>query len=225
MLLVLEVGLIGVFLSLDLFLFFVFWEVMLMPMYFLIGIWGHDRRIYAAVKFILYTMFGSILMLVAIVWLYKLTGTFDLPGDSGASRIGPIARADVRARRTAALRRFLPGLRHQGAALPVPHLASGRAHRSAHGRLGDPGRRDAEARHLRHAALLPAALSGSGASPRALYRRAGHHRHHLWRAGSHGADRFEAPRRVHVGEPPGISSCWAFSPSAQFRFRARSIKC
>src|SRR5277367_5087279 len=79
MLLVLEVGLIGVFLSLDLFLFFVFWEVMLIPMYFLIGIWGHDRRIYAAVKFILYTMLGSILMLVAIIWLYKLTGTFDLP--------------------------------------------------------------------------------------------------------------------------------------------------
>ena len=65
MLLVLEVGLIGVFLSLDLFLFFVFWEVMLIPMYFLIGIWGHERRIYAAMKFILYTMFGSILMLVA----------------------------------------------------------------------------------------------------------------------------------------------------------------
>jgi NADH-quinone oxidoreductase subunit M len=79
MLLVLEVGLIGVFLSLDLFLFFVFWEVMLIPMYFLIGIWGHERRIYAAVKFILYTMLGSILMLVAIIWLYKLTGTFDLP--------------------------------------------------------------------------------------------------------------------------------------------------
>ena len=79
MLLVLEVGLIGVFLALDLFLFFVFWEVMLLPMYFLIGIWGHERRIYAAVKFILYTMLGSILMLVAIVWLYKLTGSFDLP--------------------------------------------------------------------------------------------------------------------------------------------------
>ncbi len=65
-LLVLETAMIGVFVSLDLFLFFLFWEVMLIPMYFLIGIWGHDRRIYAALKFILYTMFGSILMLVAI---------------------------------------------------------------------------------------------------------------------------------------------------------------
>jgi len=82
--LVIETAMIGVFVSLDLFLFFVFWELTLIPMYFMIGIWGHDRRIYAAVKFILYTMFGSILMLVAILWLYNLsnqhgTGTFDLP--------------------------------------------------------------------------------------------------------------------------------------------------
>jgi NADH-quinone oxidoreductase subunit M len=85
MLLVLEMGMVGVFCALDLFLFFLFWEVMLIPMYFLIGIWGHGRKIYAALKFILYTMLGSILMLVAILWLYHLSGTagttptFDLP--------------------------------------------------------------------------------------------------------------------------------------------------
>lgn len=79
MLLVLETGMIGVFCSLDLFLFFVFWEVMLIPMYFLIGVWGHGRKIYAALKFILYTMIGSILMLVAILWLYHTARTFDLP--------------------------------------------------------------------------------------------------------------------------------------------------
>ena len=78
-LLVIETAMIGVFVSLDLFLFFVFWELTLIPMYFLIGIWGHDRRIYAAVKFILYTMFGSILMLVAILWLYNVAGSFDFP--------------------------------------------------------------------------------------------------------------------------------------------------
>src|ERR1700734_2142270 len=77
--LVIETAMIGVFVSLDLFLFFVFWELTLIPMYFMIGMWGHDRRIYAAVKFILYTMFGSILMLVAILWLYNQAGTFDLP--------------------------------------------------------------------------------------------------------------------------------------------------
>ena len=67
--LMLEVGMLGVFVSLDLFLFYVFWEVMLIPMYFIIGIWGGERRIYASIKFFIYTMFGSLLMLVAIIWL------------------------------------------------------------------------------------------------------------------------------------------------------------
>ncbi|MGC1912688.1 MAG: NADH-quinone oxidoreductase subunit M [Candidatus Acidiferrales bacterium] len=78
-LLIIETAMIGVFLSLDLVLFFFFWEITLIPMYFLIGIWGHGRKIYATIKFILYTMFGSILMLVAIVWLYNQVGSFDLP--------------------------------------------------------------------------------------------------------------------------------------------------
>jgi NADH-quinone oxidoreductase subunit M len=78
-LLALETGMTGVFVALDLVLFFVFWEVMLIPMYFLIGIWGHERRIYAAIKFILFTMVGSALMLAGIIYLYTITGTFDLP--------------------------------------------------------------------------------------------------------------------------------------------------
>ena len=79
--LLLEAGMIGVFVALDLVLFYVFWEAMLIPMYFLIGIWGSDRRIYAAVKFFLYTFAGSVLMLVAFLVLYKETGalTFDIP--------------------------------------------------------------------------------------------------------------------------------------------------
>src|SRR5207302_9149679 len=67
--LVLETGLLGALLSIDLFLFYVFWELMLFPMYFLIGIWGHGRKIYAAIKFVLFTMVGSLLMLVAILYL------------------------------------------------------------------------------------------------------------------------------------------------------------
>lgn len=67
--LMLEVGMLGVFVSLDLFLFYIFWEAMLIPMYFIIGIWGGKERIYAAVKFFIYTMFGSLLMLVSIIWL------------------------------------------------------------------------------------------------------------------------------------------------------------
>ena len=77
--LLLETGMLGVFVSLDLFLFYVFWEVTLVPMYFLIGIWGGKRRVYAAVKFFLYTMFGSLLMLLAILFLGYYGGTFSLP--------------------------------------------------------------------------------------------------------------------------------------------------
>ncbi len=68
-LLALETAMLGVFVSIDLFLFYIFWDAMLIPMYFLIGIWGYERRIYAAVKFILYTMAGSVLMLIAIIGL------------------------------------------------------------------------------------------------------------------------------------------------------------
>src|SRR4029450_2429650 len=67
--LLLETGMLGAFVALDLFLFYVFWEVMLVPMYFLIGVWGGTRRIYAAIKFVIYTMAGSLLMLVAIIYL------------------------------------------------------------------------------------------------------------------------------------------------------------
>jgi NADH-quinone oxidoreductase subunit M len=77
--LLLAMGMLGVFLALDLFLFYVFWEFTLVPMYFLIGIWGGTRRMYAAVKFFLYTMAGSILMLLAIIWLGLQAGTFSLP--------------------------------------------------------------------------------------------------------------------------------------------------
>jgi NADH-quinone oxidoreductase subunit M len=78
-LLALETGMLGVFCSLDLFLFFVFWEAMLIPMYFLIGIWGGERRIYATIKFVLYTMAGSALMLVGILVLYSQNGnSFEL---------------------------------------------------------------------------------------------------------------------------------------------------
>ena len=81
--LVMETGMIGAFLAVDLFLFYVFWELMLIPMYFIIGIWGGERRLYASIKFVIYTLIGSLLMLAAILYLYvqahALTGswTFD----------------------------------------------------------------------------------------------------------------------------------------------------
>lgn len=88
--LLLETGMLGVFLALDFFLFYVFWEVMLLPMYFLIGVWGGPRREYAAIKFFLYTLVGSVLMLIAILLLYfhsdlrTLAAVSDLYGDRNA---------------------------------------------------------------------------------------------------------------------------------------------
>src|SRR5262245_24554888 len=85
-LLLLQTGMLGVFCALDMFLFYVFWEVMLVPMYFLIGIWGSARRLYAAIKFFLYTLVGSVVMLLGLLALYlhsrklpglETTGTFD----------------------------------------------------------------------------------------------------------------------------------------------------
>src|ERR1700739_436344 len=85
--LLLQAGMVGVFMALDFFLFYLFWEVMLVPIYFLIGVWGSDRRLYAAIKFFLYTLAGSVLMLLAILSLYYHAHqlaptspyTFDIP--------------------------------------------------------------------------------------------------------------------------------------------------
>ncbi len=88
--LILETALIGVFVSLDLFLFYFFWEATLIPMALLIGICGHGRRVYAAVKFFLYTMIASVFMLAAILWLYAKAGTFDFVTIQNAIRNGQV---------------------------------------------------------------------------------------------------------------------------------------
>jgi NADH-quinone oxidoreductase subunit M len=94
LLLILETGILGVFTALDLFLFFLFWEVELLPMYLLIGIWGTGRREYSAMKFLIYTILGSALMLVGILWLYFASGlqTFDMT-QLGRANVGGIAGA------------------------------------------------------------------------------------------------------------------------------------
>jgi NADH-quinone oxidoreductase subunit M len=90
LLLVLETALIGVFVALDLFLFYFFWEATLIPMALLIGVFGHERRVYAAIKFFLYTMIASMFMLAAILWLYAKTGSFDFTTVAAALRSGGI---------------------------------------------------------------------------------------------------------------------------------------
>src|SRR6266446_372640 len=90
LLLILETALIGVFTSLDLFLFYFFWEATLIPMALLIGMYGHGRRVYAAVKYFLFTMIGSMFMLAAILWLYAKTGSFDFTIIQNAIRNGSV---------------------------------------------------------------------------------------------------------------------------------------
>ncbi|MEO0141111.1 MAG: NADH-quinone oxidoreductase subunit M, partial [candidate division WOR-3 bacterium] len=93
--LIMESAMIGVFSSLDALLFFVFWEAMLVPMYLLIGIWGHENRVYAAFKFILYTMAGSVLLVSAIIWLYIQFKTFDLVALTQATRGLPLSAQEI----------------------------------------------------------------------------------------------------------------------------------
>jgi Proton-conducting membrane transporter/NADH-ubiquinone oxidoreductase chain 4, amino terminus len=202
MLLMLEVGVVGVFLSLDLFLFFLFWEVMLIPMAMLIGIWGHERRIYAAVKFVLYTMAGSILMLVGIIWLYNATGTFDLPTIQQMTQTGTLV-LEPRAEMLLFLAFFV------AFAVKVP-LAAGRARGSAYGGFGNVSGRAAENGHLRHDAFLLAVVSGSGAPRGSLGCDAGDHRNYLRRAGGAGTAQLEKARGVLVGKPLGFRGAGNF---------------
>ena len=90
LLLVMETALIGVFTALDLFLFYFFWEATLIPMALLIGMYGHGRKVYAAIKFFLYTMIASMFMLAGILWLYAKTGTFDFVSVQTAIRSGQV---------------------------------------------------------------------------------------------------------------------------------------
>ena len=167
-LLLLEFGLIGVFCALDLFLFFVFWEVSLVPMYFLIGIWGHDRRIYAAVKFFLYTMAGSALMLVAIIYLYNQAGTFDYTKILAGLQSGAISLSSTE--QLWLFLGFFIAFAIKVPLVPAAHLAARRARGSSHRGLRDAGLRDAENGHLRSAAFLRADVSERGARVRRMDR-------------------------------------------------------
>ena len=126
---------IGVFVALDLFLFYVFWEVVLVPMYLIIGIWGGSNRIYATIKFVLYTLVGSLLMLVAILaTAYTYQAAHGAPGRAPSTSTHCAVRGtsgfadDAPAVR---LPGVLPGLRDQGPDVPVPHLAARRPRRGA----------------------------------------------------------------------------------------------
>jgi hypothetical protein len=206
-------GMFGVFIALDLFLFFVFWEVMLLPMYFLIGIWGGPRREYAAIKFFLYTLAGSVFMLLAFIWFYLNAGQRveeELDPGALAGRVDRAGAHDPRRRRgEGGLDLALHRVRHQDPDVPVPHLAAGRPRGGAHGDQRDPRRGAPQDGHLRHPPhqLHPAARCDAVG-------RAGHGgvrggQHPLRRLLRHGAERSEEARRLLLRQPHGLHAAGA----------------
>ena len=135
---------IGTFLALDLLLFFVFFEVVLIPMYFVIAIWGGRARRAAAIKFILYTLLGSAVLLLGLLLIWAQTGTLDMVALAPGARRGHVpVGADPRVRG----RRARPG--GQDPDVAAAHLAARRAHRGADRRLGPAGGRAAQDGHVR----------------------------------------------------------------------------
>ena len=201
-LLVLETGMLGVFVSMDLFLFYVFWEIQLIPMYFIIGLWGGARRIYAAIKFFLYTFAGSVLMLVAIlaiVWWYSDHSgrlTFDILTLQHAGFSGAIAVWSFAA--------FFIAFAIKVPDVPGAHLVARRPHRGAHRRFGHPGRRAPQDGGLRDDPLLHRLLPGGRGAGHAAGGDPVGDRHHLWGGHVAGAARHEAPGGLLLGEPHGL---------------------
>ena len=163
--LVLEMAIMGIFLSLDLIAFFVFWEFMLVPMYFLILGWGHENRKYAATKFFLYTAAGSALLLAS-----HAGARLPAPGRHRrahlrlprSSRRGTACRGPTEVE--CAVHRVHGRVRDQGAAVPVPHVAPRRAHRGTDRGLGRAGRRDHQDGRVRLRAVLVRAVPAGDAS-------------------------------------------------------------
>jgi NADH-quinone oxidoreductase subunit M len=130
--LLMETLMIGVFTAQDIFLFYIMFEAGLIPMYLIIGIWGGDNRIYASYKFFLYTLLGSVLMLIAMFWMVNPAGTSDIPTLMAYNF--PVAGA-------VAVAGLLRQLRGQDADVAGPHLAARRPRSGSDRRFGDPGGR------------------------------------------------------------------------------------
>ena len=173
---------IGVFSALDAMLFYVFFEATLIPMYLIIGIWGGPNKIYAAFKFFLYTLLGSLLMLVALIYLYTESG-----GSFASGRL--VQAAAERYRADLAVLCLLRGLCGEGADVAGAHLVARRARGSAHRRLGRAGGHHAQARCLRFPAFLAAHPARRFARVGLADDRAVAGRRDLRRSGGHGADR------------------------------------
>ena len=194
--LALEALMIGVFAATDLFLFYVFFEVMLIPVYFMIGMFGGPQRSYAAVKFLLYSLLGGLLMLAALIGLYVVsarelgTGTFDYQALTNLHMDGNTQKMLFLG--------FFFAFAVKAPLVAVPHVAARRVV-GVHRRHRRAARRRArQGRHVRDDPLLPADLPGRLPLLRAGDHRHGGHRDHLRRAARDRADRHDAARRLHV---------------------------
>ena len=190
LLLVLQGAMIGVFAATNVFVFYVMFEVMLIPMYFLIGAFGGVRRAYAATKFFLYSLLGGLLMLASVIGLYVASGrhaaaggTFDWVDAAVDRQPDPGVHPDVD------LRRVRHRVRDQGAAGAAAHLAARRRYRGAGRRRHAAGRRAGQGRHLRLPADLPAAAAGG-------QRQAGLADHPAGRASASSTARSSPPARA-----------------------------
>ena len=146
--LLLEGLMIGVFAALDGALFYVFWEAMLMPMFIIIGVWGGPRRVYATIKFFLYTFIGSLLMLVALIYMYLKSGTYEL----AVFQSMPLTLRGTDVHFSGFLRRLCG----EGTDVAGAYLVAGRARRGADRRLGGAGGHHAQNGRIRLSALLVA---------------------------------------------------------------------
>ena len=221
-LLVMQFSMLGVFITQDMFQFYLFWELMLVPMYFLIAIWGGPQKLYAAIKLFLYTLAGSVLMLVAILAIYflqyKTTGHYDMSIACFQAMAGHHRPAEPHLPDPAG-RGLLPGLRHQGAHVPLPHLAARRPRGGAHGRLRGPGRRPAEDGDLRLRALPAAHRPRRHQGADALVHGPRPHRRHLRRPGGHDPEGHEEAGGLLLREPPGPVHAGPVRPQPQRHHR------
>ena len=210
LLLVMETALIGVFVALDLFLFYFFWEATLIPMALLIGMYGHGRRVYAAVKFFLYTMIASMFMLAAILWLYAKTGTFDFTAIQLAIQSGQVENFAGAA--TWLFLGFFIAFVVKVPIFPfrIPGSSTGCARRSSYSGLGSAGGGAAEDGNVRNVAIQSRPVSGTVAEQCSLDHGAGADRNYLRRTGSDGAAQHEKADRIFINQPFGLCGAWHF---------------
>ncbi len=202
LLLILETAMIGVFTSLDLFLFYFFWEATLIPMALLIGMYGHGRKVYAAIKFFLYTMIASMFMLAAILWLYAKVGSFDFVTIQEAIRSGRVENFSA-----AALWLFLGFF--IAFAVKVPLFPFHTWLPDAHVEAPTAGSVLLAGVMLKMGTygmlrFNLGSVSGRISTQRQLDHDSGAYRHHLWRARRHGAAEHEEVDCLLVYKPLGI---------------------